>query len=204
MNKPKPQIAKAPTAKKSRSGKGAASQIEDGPSSPHDLLDEIRAEWIASGRHPGNFDFSQFVLGFTIVSQLMEREFNRYTTAKFGMSPSTIRILLTLRRAGRPMRPTDLFKQLIITPGAITKQVDRLEARGFVRRVFNSESKRGFLIVITKAGLTITDQATSNEAMPTMWEIFHKLTDAQRSEALGILHLLIGEIREQTQNNPID
>jgi DNA-binding MarR family transcriptional regulator len=203
MNSPKPRTAEDPTARKRRNGKEATSQIEGGPTVRPDLLDEIRAEWTASGRH-GNFDFSQFVLGFTIVNQLMEREFNRYTTAKFGMSPSTIRILLTLRRAGRPMRPTDLFKQLIITPGAITKQVDRLEARGYVRRVFNSEDKRGWLIVITKAGRTITDKATSNDAMPTMRNIFYGLTDAQRSEALGILHLLIGQIQEQTRDNPID
>jgi DNA-binding MarR family transcriptional regulator len=202
MNSPKPETAESPTARKRRAGKGAASQIEGGPSSRHDLLDEIRAEWITSGRH-GNFDFSQPVLGFTIVSQLMEREFNRYTTAKFGMSPSTIRILLTLGGRDTPCGQR-IYSNRIITPGAITKQVDRLEARGFVRRVFNSENKRGWLIVITKAGRTITDQATSNEAMPTMWEIFHALTDAQRSDALGILHLLIGEIREQTRNNPID
>jgi DNA-binding MarR family transcriptional regulator len=203
MNRPKLQIAEARAARKRRPGKGAMPQSEAEDSSARDLLDEIRAQWIKSGRR-GDFDFAEFVLGITIVGQLMEREFKRYATSKFDMSPGDVRILLALRRAEHPMRPTDLFKQLIITPGAITKQVDRLVARGFVRRVFNAQNKRGWLIVLTDAGWNITHEATRNDAMPTMWDVFNALTDAQRSEALGILHVLVREIQERTRHNPID
>jgi len=198
MNSPKLQKAKGPTARKRRTGKGAVSKLVAG-----DVLDEIRAQWIKSGRR-GDFDFSELVLGITIVAQVMEREFNRYATSKFGMSPGDVRILLTLRRAQVPMRPTDLFKQLVITPGAITKQVDRLVARGFVSRAFNSKNKRGWHIVLTDAGQTITNQATSNDAMPTMWIVFNALTDAQRSKALRIMHLLVGKIQERIRHNPVD
>jgi len=170
-----------------------------------DRLDELRAQWVASGRG-GDFDFSEFISGITIIDQLIEREFKRYVVSAFGMSPGDVRILLALRRAPEgALRPTDLFKQLLVTSGAITKQVDRLEARGFVRRVFNSEGKRGWLITLTDRGRNITEMALDSvESMPTMRGAFYALSAAQRSETLQMLHRLVREIQQRTRENPID
>jgi hypothetical protein len=48
----------------------------------------------------------------------------------FGISAAEMRVLFALRRAGPSyaLRPTELFRSILVTPGAITKQVDRLIA----------------------------------------------------------------------------
>jgi DNA-binding MarR family transcriptional regulator len=52
-----------------------------------------------------------------------------------------------------------LFKSLILTSGAITKQVDRLAKHGFVERSVDPEHRGGFLIRLTIRGLTVADNA---------------------------------------------
>lgn len=171
-----------------------------------DRLDDLRAQWIEAGQI-GDFDFAQFVAGITIVDQLIEREFKRYVTAHFGVQSGDVRILLALRRVGgdQGLRPTDLFKQLLVTSGAITKQIARLEARGYVSRRFNERGKRGWLIALTPAGYEVADQIqTSAAPTPMMYEAFSALEPAQRADMLGLLHKLVRNIQDRLAENPID
>ena len=41
----------------------------------------------------------------------------------------------------------------MMSPGAITAMIDRLEGRGYVERIPNPEDRRSALVHITKAGL---------------------------------------------------
>ncbi len=73
-----------------------------------------------------------------------------------------MRVLLALRRAGGDyaMRPTDLFRALLVTSGAITKKVDRMSTAGLVRRI-----KRGGLRVqLTPKGKHVADKAMTEIA----------------------------------------
>src|SRR3546814_18094629 len=65
-----------------------------------------------------------------------------------------MRVLFALRRAppSYALRPTELFRSLLVTSGAITKQVDRLVAGGFVARQPGPAKSGGFLIHLTGKG----------------------------------------------------
>ncbi len=69
-------------------------------------------------------------------------------------------VLAALRRAGDPfsLSPGQLSSALLVTTGAITKRLDRLEARDLVRRQVNSTDARGRLVHLTAAGVALTDQ----------------------------------------------
>lgn len=80
-----------------------------------------------------------------------------------GVSIGELHVLLALRRngAGNAMRPTDLFRELLITSGAITKRLDRLQAAGLTERVAATDDRRSELARLTVAGRRIADAAMS-------------------------------------------
>lgn len=63
-------------------------------------------------------------------------------------------MLAALRRAGAPytLRHRDLTAAMLVTPGAVTKRVDRLMAKGFVARKADGTDGRGQLVRLTPVG----------------------------------------------------
>jgi len=122
-------------------------------------LDLLVEQW----RHERpDVDLTAFVIAATIklIDQQSEAEFRRLA-GKFGIGPGDLRILLALRRSGvdNPKRPTDLFQSLLVTSGAVTKQVDRLVARGLVKRNADPSYQRGSRIRLTVRGAKVADTA---------------------------------------------
>jgi transcriptional regulator, MarR family len=70
-------------------------------------------------------------------------------------------VLATLRRAGPPycLSPTQLYKSLLITSGAMTNRLNRLEEVGSIERVADPEDKRSMLVALTDAGREKIEQA---------------------------------------------
>ena len=63
-------------------------------------------------------------------------------------------LIVSLRRAGKPyaMRPTDIYRQSLITSGAVTNRIDRVSKLGLVRRVPDPNDRRGIIVELTPAG----------------------------------------------------
>jgi len=100
------------------------------------------------------------------IGRIVERVGDRKWQVRFGISGAELRVLLALRRAGGnyERRPTDLFRALLVTSGAITKKVDRLTAAGFVKRRPDPSDKGGFLVHLTARGKQTADKAMSEIA----------------------------------------
>ncbi len=95
----------------------------------------------------------------TRLGRAIERIGQRHCLARYGVPFSDMRLLFALRRAGPPhaMRPTELFRALLVTSGAITKQVDRLAAAGLVERLPDPSHGGAFLIRMTGRGRTVAE-----------------------------------------------
>ncbi|KVR68977.1 hypothetical protein WL74_29270 [Burkholderia cepacia] len=95
------------------------------------------------------------------LAQIFETEFRNLAQSHFGIGPGDLRILMALRRAGEPyaLRPTDLFQSLMVTSGAVTKQVDRLVDAGYVKKVLPKGAKLRRVIMLTPKGLRAADYA---------------------------------------------
>jgi DNA-binding MarR family transcriptional regulator len=127
-------------------------------------LDENIADLTSSWRRERpELDLSDFLLTVYILrmARIIDTEYDRVCRLQFGIRGSDMRILFSLRRAGKPYarRPTDLFKSLVLTSGAVTKQVDRLVKRRLVERLRDPEHRGGFLVRLTARGLTVADKA---------------------------------------------
>ncbi|WP_285703287.1 MarR family transcriptional regulator [Microtetraspora sp. NBRC 16547] len=69
-------------------------------------------------------------------------------------------VLAALRRSGEPytLSAGELSRTVLVSTGAITKRVDRLEARGLVTRSVAEADSRGRLITLTDEGIALTDE----------------------------------------------
>jgi DNA-binding MarR family transcriptional regulator len=67
-------------------------------------------------------------------------------------------LVLGILRDHGPMSPSELGERLIVTRATVTGLVDSLEQRGFVRRSANPTDRRGLVVEITPAGLTVVQQ----------------------------------------------
>ena len=72
--------------------------------------------------------------------------------AHWELSPSQFNILNLLDEAPEGFSQITLSRRLIMHRSNITGLVDRLEARGLVRRVENPTDRRAFNVVLTPAG----------------------------------------------------
>lgn len=70
-------------------------------------------------------------------------------------------VLATLRRQGEPYRmaATGLANAVMLTSGAMTNRIDRLEESGLISRVADEEDRRRVFIQLTADGLKLVESA---------------------------------------------
>lgn len=93
------------------------------------------------------------------LGRMLDRLDDERNRRLHGLSSSEMRVLFALRRVGEPFtrRPTDLYKAVLVTSGAITKQVGRLVDSGYVERVPDPANGGGFLVRLTGKGVERAD-----------------------------------------------
>lgn len=153
-------------------------------------------------RERPDLDMTEFLLGIAVmrIGRLLEQNFNRNCRLDFSISGPDMRVLFALRRAGPPFtrRPTDLFRALLVTSGAMTKQIDRLEDAGLVKRLPDPDYGGGFLIRLTKGGRAVADRATEDLATESL--LGKALVNFSQAERNAIESLLM-RLLEETENN---
>ncbi|MEU7556171.1 MarR family transcriptional regulator [Streptomyces sp. NPDC044571] len=80
---------------------------------------------------------------------------------RYGLSEGEFDVLAALRRAGEPFEraPGELAAHTMVTTGAMTKRIDRLERDGLVTRRRSAEDGRGRVVALTPAGRELIDRA---------------------------------------------
>jgi len=133
----------------------------------------------------------------TRLGRMLEVRYENMSQQRFGIAGSDLRVLLALRRSGRPYarRPTDLFRALIVTSGAITKQVDRLVKKGLVARKADPLHGGGFLVHLTPLGLKVANASTDELANSSLIaDGMRNLSAAERQAGVRFVEHLIREV----------
>jgi DNA-binding MarR family transcriptional regulator len=91
-------------------------------------------------------------------------------------------VLATLRRTGKPyqLNPKQLINSVLITSGAMTACLDRLEKRQLVKRIRDPNDRRGTLILLTDKGIKLVEQAVKNRFEQAKTELKHLSTNEQK------------------------
>jgi DNA-binding MarR family transcriptional regulator len=122
---------------------------------------------------------------------------------EYGMSRAEGDLLFTLRRAGAPYRllPSQLSGALLVSSGTMTSRLDRLEARGLIRRVPNPDDRRSVAVELTRRGLALVDEAVTRH-VDAEREMLAPLSARERATLDRLLAKLIERLSETSQGSP--
>lgn len=93
------------------------------------------------------------------LNRVLERELKEFFAAR-NLELWEADVLLTLRRAGAPyaLTPGALLKAVMVTSGAMTNRIDRLETKGLVVRKRDAEDRRSVSVQLTPAAKSLVDE----------------------------------------------
>lgn len=167
----------------------------------NDAIQKIVEQW--SQERP-DLDSSGFeVVGrILVLAEHLKRRIGE-ALAPEELEWSGFDVLATLRRHGEPCRmtPTELSRATMLTSGAMTNRLDRLEAAGLVRREKNPEDRRGVYVVLTAEGRERVDRALAlrfDEANDAVTG----LSGRQRAQAADLLARLLGDLEGRKPGAP--
>jgi DNA-binding MarR family transcriptional regulator len=158
--------------------------------SGEDAVDLILEQW---ARERPDLDCSPMgVIGR--ISQL-QREVHlaqRATFARHGLDAPSFDVLAALRRAGPPyqLTPTALMRTALVTSGAITQRLDRLEERGLITRGRSDSDGRAVVVTLTESGRGALDDALPDH-LATEQALLAGLSDADREQLTGLLRRML-------------
>jgi DNA-binding MarR family transcriptional regulator len=120
---------------------------------------------------------------------------------RYALHQGEANVLAALRRSGPPyeLTPTALSRSLLISSGAMTNRLDRLEARGLIARIPDREDGRKVQVKLTPEGSELIDAAMVSHTADL--EQLLGFVDAEAREQLGDLlrHILLVFERDATR-----
>jgi DNA-binding MarR family transcriptional regulator len=124
-----------------------------------DAIDRIVHEW---KRERPDLDVSvthvlqRITRLYLLQSASFAEVFNRY-----GLTFGEYEVLAALVRSGPPhrLKPSELVGALVLSSGAVTNRIDRVETAGLVERLPDPDDRRGTLVALTDKGRQVVDEA---------------------------------------------
>ena len=149
-------------------------------------LDEIMAAW--KDERP-DLDMAPLRISLLLRRALEVAERRRVSLlAEYGLSPSAVDLLATLRRAGAPYRrtPSELARSSLLTAAGISQRMRVLERAGLITRTINEDDRRMIHVELTEKGLEAIDTVLG-PYMSQEHDMLSGFTERQRGELERLL-----------------
>ena len=155
-----------------------------------DIIDELQRDWLR--QRP---DLDPEPMGVVLRIQALAKILGNQAAEKlqqYDLQWWQYDVMATLRRQGEPfiMPATELAEAVMLTSGAMTNRIDRLEDEGLVRRIKDANDLRRVLVQLTKKGLKIIDSA-AEARFEMATEAMEGLTERQRDSLNELLRLVL-------------
>lgn len=117
--------------------------------------------------------------------------------APIGLTFESFSVIVTLRRGGPPfeMNPTALYRESLLSSGAITNRIDRVEAQGLVKRLPNPSDRRGTIVRLTPKGRALADRAIKLH-FESLAESLSGLGKSERAQFTALLRKLLFSVEQ--------
>jgi DNA-binding MarR family transcriptional regulator len=163
-----------------------------------DHVDRLRAAW---AREWPELDTAPVAVVARVgrLARHLDRGLER-VFAEHGLTREGFDVLAGLRRAGAPYRltPTELYRSLMRTSGAMTNRLKRLEDAGLVRRVADPADGRVSLVELTPKGRRLFERVAplhlANERA-----MLAALDDAEREQLAALLRKLLTRFEDEAE-----
>lgn len=97
----------------------------------------------------------------------------------------------------------DVARRLMVTPAVVTGLIDRLERRGYVRRINSTDDRRRVLLALTDEGKAAAESVSSQlrEELAVALSAFSPRELEQLDESLALLRPVAGELERSIPEN---
>ena len=155
-----------------------------------DMIDKLQNDW--SAQRP---ELNIAPMGVVLRIQALAKIFGDQTATRlqdFDLQWWQYDVLSTLRRQGSPfiMAATELAEANMLTSGAMTNRIDRLEEDKLVRRIKDKNDGRRVLVQLTRDGLKLVEEATEAR-FETATDALEGLNIEQRNSLSDLLRLVL-------------
>lgn len=155
-----------------------------------DHVDRVRQQWRLV--RP---DLDTAPLGIVARVGRLAAYFDQSTNALmagYGLARSSWDVLASLRRSGEPfeLTPTQLYRGLMRSSGAMTNMLNTLEEEGLVKRSRDPRDGRGRLVRLSPDGLALVDEVAGRH-LANEREMLASLTSSERIELESSLRTLL-------------
>ncbi|MFH8485398.1 MarR family winged helix-turn-helix transcriptional regulator [Streptomyces longisporoflavus] len=172
--------------------KGLASTASTA-STDADAIDELRAQWHRErpDMDAASLDAMALVGRIKRADHLLSKGM-KPVFAEHGLEFPEFDVLATLRRVGAPHELTagGLLKSAMVTSGAITNRLDKLERKGLIERRPDPSDRRAIRVRLTEAGRELVDRAVVDH-VANEERMLGALTAEERGALDGALRRLL-------------
>jgi DNA-binding MarR family transcriptional regulator len=157
---------------------------------PEDAIDRIVAQW---NRERPELDVSPtHVLQRITRLYLLQSAAFAEVFAPFGITFGEYEVLAALVRSGKPHRltPSQLTGAMVLSSGAMTNRIDKLERAALVERLPDPKDRRGTLVALTGRGRQVVDEALG-EHLANEERLIGGLTPTDRRQLEKLLRKLL-------------
>ncbi|WP_161491959.1 MarR family winged helix-turn-helix transcriptional regulator [Bradyrhizobium centrolobii] len=151
-----------------------------------DAIDKFAGEW-ATEWPALDVSHLQTVGRIWRISEHLRRRFEVWLQPH-GLNWETFDVIVSLLRRGAPyrMRPTELSEACLLTSGAMTNRLDRVERAGLIVRRPAPDDRRSVQVELTPKGIALADQVIQPHFTAAR-QLLECLDDKQRQT---LAHLL--------------
>ncbi|MEV6152465.1 MarR family transcriptional regulator [Nonomuraea sp. NPDC052129] len=153
-----------------------------------DHVDRVLEQW-AEQRPDLDVSPMAIIGRLSRLSRLIGTELTR-TFSAHGLDSASFDVLATLRRNGRSLTPAELMKSAMVTSGAITQRLDRLQSRGLVSRTPSEKDGRVVYVALTEEGRELIDRVLPDH-VETERRLLAALSEPRRAALAGELKELL-------------
>lgn len=106
--------------------------------------------------------------------------------AEFELSPAEYSVLATLRKTPAPhrLKPSDIYKGMLLSSGGLSKVLKTLEERGLVLREDDQDDRRGSLVRLSPVGVELSERAMK-AVIGSDIAMLNRVADTARLDALA-------------------
>jgi DNA-binding MarR family transcriptional regulator len=128
------------------------------------------------------------------ISEHLRRRFDVWLQPH-GLNWETFDVIVSLRRSGAPyrMRPTELSEACLLTSGAMTNRLDRVERLGLIARRPAPNDRRSIQVELTPKGIALTDRVIQTHFAAAR-HLLECLGDAERQTMAHLLRKVLSTL----------
>lgn len=155
-----------------------------------DFAEHLVTQW-SEARPDIDAEPMEIVVRIMRIAALLHERLAKVVQAH-GLAVWEFDVLATLRRNGPAgLPPKRLLREMLLSSGAMTNRIDRLEAAGLVERTPDPADRRGTIVRLTPAGVARVDPIV-RDRFEDARQVADLLNPAElRATSAGLRHLAV-------------